>query len=82
MKKRQKLMIFNYSKNNQFTTRLSLNNANIEVVDKIKLLGTTITNDLKWDENTDIIIKKANQRMQILRKAATFDAPKEDLNDI
>ena len=44
-----KLMLFNFSKNNQFTTFLSLEDHNIEIVDKIKLLGTTIISDLKWD---------------------------------
>ena len=33
----------------------------------IKLLGVTITDDLKWKENTANIVKKANSRMQLLR---------------
>ena len=38
----------------------------------IKLLGTTITNDLKWNENTKSIVKSSNKRMQLLHRAAKF----------
>ena len=37
-----------------------LNNKNFEVLDKTKLLGTDITNDLKWEENAALIVEKAN----------------------
>ena len=49
--KKTKIMIINFTKNKQFTTRLQENNMNIEVVTKFKLLGTWITNYLKWDVN-------------------------------
>ena len=52
-------MIFNYTDKYQFTTRLSINNEAMEVIDSTKLLGTIITNDRKWKENTDNIVKKA-----------------------
>ena len=57
--KKTKVMIFNYSDNYQFTTRLRLNNENIEVVDKTKLLGVIVSNDLKWEENTQYLVKNA-----------------------
>ena len=71
-------MIFNYTKNHQFTTRLSINNVNLEVVNQAKLLGTHITNNLKWDVNTRQIIRKSNARMQLLRKIVSFGATIED----
>ena len=43
-------MIFNYTKNYQFTTRMQLNNVKVDVVSGLKLLRTYITNDLKWDK--------------------------------
>ena len=57
--KKTKTMIFNFTENFQFTTRLKLKNENIEVIDNTKLLGTYITNDLKWDLNTDNLVKKS-----------------------
>ena len=79
--KKTKAMIFNFS-TDQFSTRLKLNDENIEIIENTKLLGTLIENDLKWDLNTKSLVKKANMRMQLLRKVASFGASKEDLKDI
>ena len=55
--KKTKVMIFNLTKNYQFTTRLSLNGENVEVVSQTKLLGTIIKNDLTWSSNTANLVK-------------------------
>ena len=44
---KSKFMIFNYTNDYQFSTRLSIQNRNLEEVSETKLLGTIITNDLK-----------------------------------
>ena len=75
-------MIFNFTNNHQFTTRLSVNNENIQVVDNTKLLGTFITNDLRWDLNTSELVKKANMRLQLMHKIINFGASLSDLKDI
>ena len=72
-------MIINFTNNYQFTTRLSLNNANIEVVDHMKILGTIITDKLKWDMNCDEIISKVNKRMLLLKKTLSFGANCEEM---
>ena len=77
-----KNMIFNYTNNYQFTTRLNLNENNIEVLDSTKLLGTLISNDLKWDLNTKEIVIKANKSMQILRKMSNFGASIKEMKEI
>ena len=77
-----KIMIFNFTKDYQFTTNLKLSGNDIEVVDKCKLLGTIITSDLKWSENTKELVRKANARMRILHKVAQYNAPKDDLVQI
>ena len=56
--KKTKTMIFNYTNNYQFTTRLSINDKPIEVINSTRLLGTIITDDLKWDANCAIRSKK------------------------
>ena len=73
---------YNFTNNYQFTTRMQLNNMNVEVVSQAKLLGTHITNDLKWNKNTHELVKKGNARMQLLRKIKSFNAPMEDLKQI
>ena len=51
-------MLFNFSKKHKFTTNLQIDEETIEVVDQAKLLRVFITNDLKWDKNTDYLVKK------------------------
>ena len=80
--KKTKTTIFNFTNNYQFTTRLQLNQQNIEVVREQKLLGTIIQNDLKWDSNTSNLTKRANARMRLLHKMSEFGAPSEDLKSI
>ena len=77
-----KQMIFNFTNNYQFLTRNKLNNKNVEVIEKTKLLGTVITSDLKWEENTSLLVRKANARMQLLRKVATFTKDEGELKNI
>ena len=74
-----KSMIVYFTNNYRFQTRLKLNNMNIEVVDKIKILGTIFTNTLSWNENCDRIIKKVNARMQLLRKVWNFGSTNDEM---
>ena len=75
-------MIFNFTNNYQFSTRVKMNNQVLESVTETKLLGTILTSDLKWDKNTDNIVKKAYGRMELLRKMSSFGAPRDDLKKI
>ena len=56
--KKTKAMIFNFTDNHQFTTRLDLKGHNIEMVDQMKILGTIINSNLSWNENCDAIINQ------------------------
>ena len=49
-KKKTKAMIINFSKINQFTTRLDLEGEKIEIVRNMKILGTHINDKLSWNE--------------------------------
>ena len=81
MRKKQKYDI-NFSRNHQFTTRLSVNNVGLEVVSEAKLLGTVLTNNLSWNRNTEELVKKAFRRMQLLYRASGFTNSREDLKAI
>ena len=80
--KKTKNMIFNFTKKFQFTTNLSVNDKEIEVVDETKLLGTYLTSDLKWNKNTSELIKKAYKRMPLLSRAAAYTSNSQDLKRI
>ena len=77
-----KTMFFNYTNNKQFRTRLKLNYEVLETLSETKLLGIIITSDLKWDKNTNYIIKKTYAKMELLRKLSGFGAPISDLKTI
>ena len=76
------IMIFNPSKKYKFTTRVKMEDHTLPIIKKTKLLGTIITDDLKWNENTRKIVKQANQRLQILRKSVEFTSSIDDLKTI
>ena len=58
---------------------MKLNGSNIQVVDKMKILGTTITEKLSWSDNCAIIVRKVNARMQLLHKVWSFGASTEEM---
>ena len=72
-------MIINPSKDKQFTVNLKLNGKTIKVVDEAKLLGTTITSNLKWDQKTSEIVRKAYSRMPLLAKISEFQPKIKDM---
>ena len=80
--KETKTMLINFTEKYQFAIRLQIKEENVEVINSTKLHGTIISDDLKWDLNTQNLIKKANARMALLRKVASFGAPLEDLKTI
>ena len=77
--KKSNVMIFNYTRNYQFSTRIHLNNSLLETIGETKLLGTIISSDLTWHKNSKFLTQKGYQRMTILRNLYEFDIPLEDL---
>ena len=75
-------MIFNFTEDYQFSTRLYLENTLLEIISETKLLGTIISSDLKWSKNTEMLVKKGYQRMLILRKLYSFKVEVSDLVEI
>ena len=57
-----KCMNFNFTRKKQFSTRLTLKNTQLETVKEMKLLGTIIGDDLKWNKNTNFLVKKSRIR--------------------
>ena len=44
----------------------------------MKLLGTIISDDLKWNKNTNFLVKKAYARMELLRRIKNFTKSTSD----
>ena len=77
--KKSNTMIFNFTDEYQFATRLYLENALLENLNETKLLGVYITSDLTWTKNTEMIVIKAYKRMIMLHKLIEFNPPQSDL---
>ena len=80
--KKTKVMIFNFTNNYQFTTRLSLNGDNLEIVKSTKLLGLILNDSITWDQNTNYLVKKAYKKMELLRRFTKFTSSKEEKKNI
>ena len=78
-KKKSKAMVFNYTRNFQFSSRAQIEDEIIEIITETKLLGVIVTDDLKWDKNTLYLTRRANARMRLLHKLAEFSVPVEEL---
>ena len=76
---KSKAMIFNFSKKYQFSTRILMNNSNLEIVEETKILGLIITPHLGWRRNTENLVTKANKRLFMLRNLVQFPIPIKEL---
>ena len=76
------IMVFNFTKDYQFSSRLYLGDKLLETINETKLLGTIITSDLKWTKNSEMLVKKAYARMRMIQKLKSFGVNREDLVQI
>ena len=80
--KKTKLMIFNASRTIDFMPSFLLGSEEIEVLEDMKILGVTLTSDLKWRKNTDNIVANAYRRVWMVRRLKSLGTDTEDLIDV
>ncbi len=68
-------MIMDFRRNPPALPPLTIMNNSVNAVESFRFLGTTISQDLKWDTHIDSIVKKAQQRMYFLRQLKKFNLP-------
>ncbi len=68
-------MIVDFRRNPPALPPLTIMNNSVNAVESFRFLGTTISQDLKWDTHIDSIMKKAQQRMYFLRQLKKFNLP-------
>jgi hypothetical protein len=81
-KEKTKVMIFNFTFNFQFSTRVYLEDTLLDLVNETKLLGCQLSSDMTWWRNTNNLTKKGYQRLEIIRKLYSFKVPLKDLSHI
>ena len=67
-----KQMIVDFSRQKHSPGKTIIHNNEAEIVSKYKYLGTIFDDTLKWDDNTEEIVKKGQQRLYLLRKLNYF----------
>ena len=70
---------FNFCQKNISPQNVKLNNKIVNQASKIKLLGVTITDDLKWTKNTTEICSKVNRKLYIISKLKHFGLQSKEL---
>ncbi|KAK3541846.1 hypothetical protein QTP86_008048 [Hemibagrus guttatus] len=70
-------MIMDFRRYTPALPPLTIMNSTVPTVESFRFLGTTISQDLKWDTHIDSIIKKAQQRLYFLRQLRKFNLPQE-----
>ncbi|KAL0167175.1 hypothetical protein M9458_039019, partial [Cirrhinus mrigala] len=70
-------MIVDFRRNPPTLPRLTIMDSTVTSVETFRFLGTTLTQNLKWDNHIDLIVKKAQQRLYFLRQLRKFNLPKE-----
>ena len=56
-----------------------IHNNEVEIVSKYKYRGTIFDDKLKWDDNTEEIVKKGQQLLYLLRKLNNFSVDQKIL---
>uniref|UniRef100_A0A673LUN5 Reverse transcriptase domain-containing protein n=1 Tax=Sinocyclocheilus rhinocerous TaxID=307959 RepID=A0A673LUN5_9TELE len=70
-------MIMDFRRNPPALPPLTIMDSTVTAVESFRFLGTTISQDLKWDTHIDSIVKKAQQRLYFLRQLRKFNLPQE-----
>ncbi|KAK3525520.1 hypothetical protein QTP86_033934 [Hemibagrus guttatus] len=70
-------MIVDFRRNTPALPPLTIMNSTVSTVESFRFLGTTISQDLKWDTHIDATIKKAQQRLYFLRQLRKFNLPQK-----
>ena len=78
---KSKYIIFNRAQAD-FNTRLSINNRILEEVHEARVLGVVLTDDVKFEKNTQDICRRAFARITMLTKLKYVGVPNSDLVDV
>ncbi|KAL0152343.1 hypothetical protein M9458_052066 [Cirrhinus mrigala] len=70
-------MTVDFRRNPPALPPLTIMDSTVTLVETFRFLGTTLTQNLKWDNHIDLIVKKAQQRLYFLRQLRKFNLPKE-----
>ena len=77
-----KLILFNPSTTIDFQPEFLIEDQQLELVEEIRLLGLIVRSDLKWISNTKNMVRKANQRLWMIKRLKNLGAMQIDSVDV
>ena len=77
--KKCKEMLISFLYDQPDILRLCIDGLPLELVHTFKVLDLTLNDKLKWQENVEIMVKKAAKRLYILRVLSRINVPSADL---
>ncbi len=70
-------MIVDFRRNPPALPSLTIMNSSVTAVESFRYLGTTSSQDLKWDNHIESMVKKAQQRLYFLHQLRKINLPQE-----
>ncbi len=70
-------IIVDFRRNPPALPPLTIMNRTVPAVESFRFMGSTISQELKWDIHIDSIVKKAQQRLYFLGQLRKFNMPQE-----
>ncbi|KAK3525591.1 hypothetical protein QTP70_000437 [Hemibagrus guttatus] len=70
-------MIVDFRRNTPTLPPLTIMKSTVPTVESFRFLGTTISQDLKWDTHIDYIVKKIQQGLYFLQQLRKINLPQE-----
>ncbi len=68
-------MIMDFRRNPPALTLLTIMNSIVTAVESFRFVATSISQDMKWENHFESIVKKAQQRLFFLRQLKKFNLP-------
>ncbi len=73
-------IIVDFRRNPPALPPLTIMDNTVTAVESFRFLGSTISQDLKWDNHIESIVKKAQQRLYVLRQLRKVNLPSSRLS--
>ena len=80
--KKTKLMVFNPCWTLDFMPEFEFGADQLQFVEEMRLLGVIIRSDMKWSSNTEDIVKRASNKLWVIRRLKGLGAQTEELVDM
>ena len=80
--KKSKFMLFNQCRNFDFMPSMQIDGCDIQLVESMRILGVVISTDMKFNRNTEYIIKRAFKKVWMIKRLYNLGATKSQMLDV